>query len=142
MCPNNRRSSIVNALSRRPFFRCKGVLKENPILVSLLGVVWNVSEGADFFEPGGPYEVGKKCMLCGCAVARLELPHTHPALQVFAGGDASYALAVMSLDSKNVNIFNYTLEEGLYLSFPDTRRTFWHPVVLGHPRVPETILSF
>jgi len=58
----------------------------NVILLSLLGIVFDVSSGREeFFGPTGPY-------------------------RVFSGHDASYALSIMSLNPKDVDVFEYDLE--------------------------------
>ena len=59
---------------------------EDTILVSILGVCYDVSSGKEFFGPSGPY-------------------------RVYAGHDISYALAMMSLKASDVDKFDYKLDE-------------------------------
>jgi len=57
-----------------------------PILTSVLGRVYDVTPAKDLFGKGGPYEM-------------------------FAGRDGTYNLAVMSLQAKTLDVFDYELEE-------------------------------
>mmetsp|Transcript_59807 Transcript_59807/g.165385 ORF Transcript_59807/g.165385 Transcript_59807/m.165385 type:complete len:433 (+) Transcript_59807:68-1366(+) len=57
-----------------------------PILTSVLGRVYDVTVGKDFFGPGGPYEM-------------------------FAGRDGTYNLAVMSLKKQTLDKFEYELDD-------------------------------
>jgi len=57
-----------------------------PLLTSLLGRVYDVSSGREFFGAGGPYEI-------------------------FAGHDASYNLGVMSMKKATLDLFEYELDE-------------------------------
>lgn len=57
-----------------------------PILTSVLGRVYDVTVAKDLFGKGGPYEM-------------------------FAGHDGTYNLAVMSLQKKTLDVFDYELEE-------------------------------
>lgn len=56
-----------------------------PLFMSLLGRVYDVSSGKESFGPGGPYAA-------------------------FAGHDATYNLAVMTLKKQTVDTFEYVLE--------------------------------
>lgn len=71
-------------------FRLEEVQKcdknQETILVSILGICYDVSSGKEFFGPSGPY-------------------------RVYAGHDISYALAMMSLRSSDLDKFNYRLED-------------------------------
>lgn len=57
-----------------------------PLFMSLLGRVYDVSSGKESFGPGGPYAA-------------------------FAGHDATYNLAVMTLKKQTVDTFEYVLEQ-------------------------------
>jgi len=62
-----------------------GTKEGMPLLTSLLGRVYDVSSGREFFGPGGPYEM-------------------------FAGHDGTYNLAVMSLKKKTLDVFEYDID--------------------------------
>merc|ERR1712028_157215 len=63
-----------------------GPSSSDPILLGILGVVYDVSTGREFFGPTGPY-------------------------RIYAGHDATYALASMSLKKSDLDVFEYTLDE-------------------------------
>ncbi len=56
------------------------------ILLSIMGIVYDVTTGKDFFGKGGPYDV-------------------------YAGRDCTYALATMDLANSAVDKFEYELDE-------------------------------
>ena len=58
----------------------------NRILLSIMGIVYDVTTGKDFFGYGGPYDV-------------------------YAGCDCTYALATMDLTNSAVDKFEYELDE-------------------------------
>jgi heme oxygenase len=100
--------------------------KSDKIYVSLLGIVYDCTEGGHEFFVDGPYHV-------------------------FAGRDASYALAMMSLDVESVDRFEYELDSddlqtlSEWIAYFDARyvRAGWltgrsHPVRIDQlPPVPK-----
>lgn len=69
----------------KELLRYNGKTKGMEILTSVLGRVYDVSSGAEFFGPSGPYEM-------------------------FSGHDGTYNLAVMSLKQKTLDVFDYDLD--------------------------------
>lgn len=65
--------------------RVHGPSAEGPMVLSLLGIVYDVSAGREFFGPGGPY-------------------------RIYAGHDATFALATMSMRSTDLDVFDYELD--------------------------------
>lgn len=63
-----------------------GKTEGKPILVSVVGRVYDVSPARDLFGPGGPYEM-------------------------FAGHDGTYNLAVMSLKKATIDKFTYEVDD-------------------------------
>jgi heme oxygenase len=56
------------------------------MVLSLLGVVYDISSGREFFGPSGPY-------------------------RMYTGHDATFALATMSMRSSDLDVFDYVLDD-------------------------------
>jgi membrane-associated progesterone receptor component len=69
------------------------------MVLSLLGIVYDVSGGRSFFGPSGPY-------------------------RIYTGHDASFALATMSLRSIDLDVFDYVLDDVERESLADWLRYF------------------
>jgi len=113
--------SPMRALNR--VFSCEELTRHHAnadqILVSLLGRVYDVSSGREFFGVGGPY-------------------------QMFSGHDATYNLFVMSLKQSTLDLFQYEFDEddaltiAEWICYFDNR--YGRPIgLLGGQRHPVTV---
>jgi heme oxygenase len=85
------------------------------MVLSLLGVVYDISSGREFFGPSGPY-------------------------RIYTGHDATFALATMSMRSTDLDVFDYVLDGVERESLADWFRYFdvkyrraGHCIDIKHP---------